>query len=269
MKELTVLEYNNKRILTTKQLAEVYETTEDNIKMNFSNNKNRFIEGKHYYKLIGEELKQFKNRVNDIYLVDKRTSSLILWTERGASRHCKILDTDKAWEQFDNLEETYFKSKQIIQTGNYILEDSNSYRNEIENVKSEIGLIDMISNSLNLNDNSKLQLITKSFENHNISTNLLPVYTPSKGILKSPTALLKQFNVDMTTVKFNNKLVELGILKECTRQSTKNKVKKFKSLVDTTWGENQVNPKNPKETQPLYYEDKFADLLKKLGIKMS
>ena len=153
---------------------------------------------------------------------------------------------------------------EIRQTGSYTLDGSNAYRNEIETVKSEIGLIDMVSNSLKLNDNSKLQLITKSFENHNINTNLLPVYTPSKGILKSPTALLKQFNVDMTTVKFNNKLVELGILKECTRQSTKNKVKKFKSLVDTTWGENQVNPKNPKETQPLYYEDKFMDLLKKI-----
>ena len=268
MKELTVLEYNNKRILTTKQLAEVYETTEDNIRINFNNNKDRFIEGKHYYRLTGEELKQFKNHVKDIYMVDKRTSSLTLWTDRGASRHCKILDTDKAWEQFDNLEETYFKSKQIIQTGNYTLEGSNSYINEIEAVKSEIGLIDIVSNSLNLNDNSKLQLITKSFENHNINTNLLPAYTPSKGILKSATELLKQFNVNMSAIEFNKKLVKHGILKECTRQSTKdkNKTKKFKNLVDTTWGENQVNHKNSKETQPLYYEDKFADLLKKLGI---
>ena len=268
MDNLTVLEYNNKRILTTKQLAEVYETNEDNIKVNFNNNKDRFIEGEHYYLLTGEELKQFKNQVNDIYLVDKRASQLYIWTERGASRHCKILDTDKAWEQFDNLEETYFRSKQIIQTGNYTLESSNSYRDEIETVKSEIGLIDMISNSLKLNDNSKLQLITKSFENHNINTNLLPVYTTSKGILKSATALLKQFNVDMSAREFNKKLIEHGILRECERQSTKdkNKVKKFKNLVDTTWGENQVNTKNQKETQPLYYEDKFMDLLKKLGI---
>ena len=263
MDNLTVLEYNNKRILITKQLAEVYETEENNINANFSNNKDRFIEGEHYYKLTGEELKQFKNQVNDINLVDKRASSLILWTEKGASRHCKILDTDKAWEQFDNLEETYFRAKH-----SYQIEDSNSYRNEIETVKSEIGLIDVVSNSLKLNDNSKLQLITKSFENHNINTNLLPAYTPSKGVLKSATELLKQFNVNMTTIKFNKKLIELGILKECERQSTKdkNKTKKFKNLVDTTWGENQTSPKNPKETQPLYYEDKFIDLLKKLGI---
>ena len=40
---------------------------------------------------------------------------MYLWTERGANRHCKILDTDKAWEQFDNLEETYFKVKESEQ----------------------------------------------------------------------------------------------------------------------------------------------------------
>ena len=34
---------------------------------------------------------------------------MYLWTLKGANRHCKILDTDKAWQQFDVLEETYFK----------------------------------------------------------------------------------------------------------------------------------------------------------------
>ncbi len=42
-----------------------------------------------------------------------RINCLYLWTERGANRHCKILDTDRAWEQFDNLEETYFRVKEI------------------------------------------------------------------------------------------------------------------------------------------------------------
>ena len=151
---------------------------------------------------------------------------------------------------------------EIRQTGKFEL-NSSSYRNEIETVKCEIGLIDMVSNSLKLNDNSKLQLITNSFENHNINTNLLPAYTPSKGVLKSATELLKEHKSELSVIKFNKKLVELGILKECTRRSTKdkNKVKKFKNLVDTTWGENQINPKNPKETQPLYYEDKFKELL--------
>lgn len=114
MNNLTVVEFKNQRVLTTQQLAEVYETSEDNIKMNFSRNKNNFKEDKHYYLLKDKELKEFKNQVTDSYLVDKHTSQLYLWTERGANRHCKILDTDKAWEQFDNLEETYFRVKSYI-----------------------------------------------------------------------------------------------------------------------------------------------------------
>ena len=75
--------------------------------------------------------------------------------------------------------------------------------------------------------------------------------------------MLKEHKSELSVIKFNKKLVELGILKECTRQSTKDKtkVKKFKNLVDTTWGENETSPRNPKETQPLYYEDKFKELL--------
>lgn len=112
MNEIMIVEYQNQRVLTTNQLAEVYGTSTDNIKKNFSNNKERFVEGKHYYCLEGKNLKEFKNRVNDIHLVGKNANTLYLWTEQGASRHCKILDTDQAWKQFDVLEETYFRVKQ-------------------------------------------------------------------------------------------------------------------------------------------------------------
>lgn len=108
----TVIEFSNERVLTTQQLAEVYETDVKNIQMNFTNNKERFIEGKHYHILTGEELKLFKNSLpNEIGQAIKFAPQLILWTEKGADRHCKILDTDKAWEQFDNLEDTYFRVK--------------------------------------------------------------------------------------------------------------------------------------------------------------
>lgn len=113
MNELKIIEHEGIRVLTTQQLAEVYGTETANIKMNFKNNKDRFVEGRDYFCLKGDELKEFKNYVNDIYLVNKRTPSLYLWTERGANRHSKILDTDRAWQQFDILEETYFKVKAL------------------------------------------------------------------------------------------------------------------------------------------------------------
>lgn len=111
MNRLIPLEFKNQRIMTTKTLAEEYGTNEQNISKNFTRNSERFIEGKHYFRLEGEELKQFKGYVlNDESL--KFVSVLYLWTEKGAARHAKILDTDEAWEVYEALEETYFRVKE-------------------------------------------------------------------------------------------------------------------------------------------------------------
>lgn len=110
---ISVVEWKGQRVITTALLAEVYETDADNVKKNFSRHKDNFVEGTHYFLLQGEDLRLFKDRVTDSPLVGKNANQLYLWTERGANRHCKILDTDKAWEQFDNLEETYFKVKEF------------------------------------------------------------------------------------------------------------------------------------------------------------
>ena len=110
MNELKPINYNEEVVITTKMLAEVYECDESNIKVNLNSNKDKFIEGKHYYKLQGEELKNL--RVSTPYLqISPKTRTLYLWTKRGASRHCKMLGTDKAWEMFDTLEESYFNPK--------------------------------------------------------------------------------------------------------------------------------------------------------------
>ena len=113
MNNLIPINFKNQIVITTELLATIYETDVKNIQMNFSNHKDNFVEGKHYYKLDGEALKDFRLQVNDIGLqISSMVRTLYLWTERGANRHCKILDTDKAWEQFDNLEETYFTAKE-------------------------------------------------------------------------------------------------------------------------------------------------------------
>lgn len=111
---LIVVEYNNQRVLTTSQLAQAYECEPKQIKQNFNNNKERFEEGKHFFKLDGDALRDFKASLgrSKISTTLKFTSQLYLWTRRGASRHCKMLGTDRAWEMFDILEDSYFdKSK--------------------------------------------------------------------------------------------------------------------------------------------------------------
>ncbi|EMF0078845.1 ORF6N domain-containing protein [Enterococcus hirae] len=109
-----IIELHNQRLLTTEQLAEFYEVTSKNIRDNFQNNREKFIEGKHFYRLAGTELKAFKNYTENIGIVGSRVNQLYLWTKRGASRHSKMLGTDKAWDMFDELEENYFSMREQI-----------------------------------------------------------------------------------------------------------------------------------------------------------
>lgn len=113
MNDLIPVDYSGERVLTTEQLAQAYECDPKQIKQNFNNNKAHFEEGKHYYKLTGDALRDFKESLggSKISTTLKFTSILYLWTRRGASRHSKMLGTDKAWEMFDALEENYFNPR--------------------------------------------------------------------------------------------------------------------------------------------------------------
>lgn len=112
MNKLSVIEYQGIRVLTTQQLAEAYETDSKIISNNFNRNKERYIEGKHYICLGGEDKRSFLNN----HQIDdglKNASKIYLWTEKGALLHAKSLNTDIAWEVYDKLVESYFRVQQI------------------------------------------------------------------------------------------------------------------------------------------------------------
>ncbi|ELS0701893.1 ORF6N domain-containing protein, partial [Escherichia coli] len=108
VENLSPVTYNQIPVITTELLAHLYGTKIKNISDNFLNNTTRFMPGKHYFKIEKNELREFKNRPETIGLVGKNARSLILWTERGAARHAKMLETDQAWEVFEKLEDCYF-----------------------------------------------------------------------------------------------------------------------------------------------------------------
>jgi len=60
----------------------------------------------------GEELRELKSTLTDFQVVSPNARSLMLWTEKGAARHAKILDTEQAWEVFEQLEDCYFNKKE-------------------------------------------------------------------------------------------------------------------------------------------------------------
>lgn len=101
MSNLIPVEHNQQRILTTQQLAEAYGTQPQIIANNFNRNRNRYEEGKHFYCLEGESLRDFRATTQiDLPL---NINKLYLWTEKGAYLHAKSLNTDEAWNAYESL----------------------------------------------------------------------------------------------------------------------------------------------------------------------
>ncbi|WP_244958371.1 MULTISPECIES: ORF6N domain-containing protein [Enterobacteriaceae] len=107
-----VITYRNQRVVTTESLASGYGTTAQNITNNFNRNKMRFVEGKHYFRIEGDEVENLRNSFSSVQISSK-ARSLYLWTERGASRHAKMLETELAWDFFEQLEDHYFNLREV------------------------------------------------------------------------------------------------------------------------------------------------------------
>lgn len=115
--QISVVNFKSIPVVTTAMLAEFYGTKEVRIRQGHDRNKSRFIEGKHFFKITGQELKDFVSSLKilaNFPKISNKARSLILWTERGAARHAKILDTDQAWDVFEQLEDCYFNRREIL-----------------------------------------------------------------------------------------------------------------------------------------------------------
>lgn len=105
---LPVIESKGLRVVTTETLAAGYGSDEANIRKNLSRNAGRFIEGIHIFTIKGQELKDLRV-TNSHAQISSKARSVIFWTEKGAARMSKIVDTDEAWSFFERLEDSYFR----------------------------------------------------------------------------------------------------------------------------------------------------------------
>lgn len=90
-------------------------------------------------------------------------------------------------------------------------------------------------------------------------------YVSSKGVKFSASTLLERFGRKGQIHEFNRRMEAKGLLEVKERRSTSrpDHIKRFKALTEAglEFGENSVSPKNEKEVQPHYYENKFGELL--------
>ncbi len=123
--------------------------------------------------------------------------------------------------------------------------------------------IDIVANSLKANDASKILMYHKLYECYGLPTEFLPNYELNGSRdLKPASQLLKEYGLEMSAIKFNEKMIGAGFLIKKCRNSSHGTVKYYNALTDggLKYGENAISPYNQKETQPLYYSDSFKEL---------
>lgn len=109
---IPAITWRGHNVLTTELLAQLYDTDVANIRMNYSRNSDRFDEGIHFFKVAGKALADLRATLSGSQ-ISAKTRSLNLWTERGAARHAKMIETDEAWGVFAALEDHYFKKNPV------------------------------------------------------------------------------------------------------------------------------------------------------------
>ncbi len=132
-------------------------------------------------------------------------------------------------------------------------------------IANQIMLANAAAEMLRMSADSKLKMLYQIGDYHNLATGFLPSYVEDQPT-KCLTKLLKENRSRLSAKIVNVVLLELGILEEQERPSTKaeNGVKVFKNLTDKglEYGKNLVNPNNQRETQPHYYVERFPELLR-------
>ncbi len=153
MDQLQIIVHSNRRVLTTAQIAENYGADEKRISENYSRNKERYTEGKHFVLLQGDELRMFKREYSNCG-VAQNVNKYYLWTEKGAWLHAKSLNTDEAWDAYELLVDEYYNIKEnvvplskdqalvtVLRTTADLVEDTQAIKNEQHEIRKELSII--------------------------------------------------------------------------------------------------------------------------------
>lgn len=148
--QVSIINFKSVPVITTEMLAGFYDTEPVRIQQNHTRNRERFIEGKHFFKIVGQELKDFVTSLKIVAnspVISNKVRSLILWTERGAARHAKMLDTDQAWDVFEQLEDCYFHRQEIL---------AKTHKSEREPLTNAVNMLVAKTKHLNYSEAYKL-----------------------------------------------------------------------------------------------------------------
>ena len=107
---LAIKEYNNRRVVTFKDVDTLHQRPNGAARKRFNDNKSRFIEGEDYFKVCASEFRTRKIA----NISSKAQEDITLITESGYLMLVKSLTDDLAWKVQRELVNTYFRAKDMF-----------------------------------------------------------------------------------------------------------------------------------------------------------
>lgn len=245
-KDLTIINFGGKLATDSREVAEMVETQ----------HKDLLEKIRTYIKyLIGGKFRPSDFFIESSYM-DKydREQPCFLLTRKG----CDMVANKTTGEKGVLFTATYVTKFEEMEEE---LHEDYSQAKQLP-VIEEMQVVKFIADDLGVNTASRIIMYEKACENVGMKTNFLPQYVDGR-ILKALKTLLEQFNIGMSSIAFNKLLLEKGFVEIKERPSATKGTKKYKFITDKglKYGENHKSPKNILETQPLWYEATFQELI--------
>jgi len=191
-----------------------------------------------------------RNREQVQYLLDREHTDCLL-TGYSAPMRMKVI---RRWRE---LEQQQGARNQVLLNGTKVV--------------GELAILECFTRLLKPAPSSQVMMLAQIATNNGLDAKFLPGYAidaapdaagGSSMPTKSATALLKENDIRCSPAAFNHALESHGILKQLQRKNSHGDMVPFWSVTEKglQYGKNLTSPQCPRETQPHWYVDRFAEL---------
>ncbi|WP_277587666.1 ORF6N domain-containing protein [Pseudomonas chlororaphis] len=105
--DLTIIEHQGERVVTLAMVDQVHQRPNGTARRNFNANRERFIEGKHLFKICASDFRTHKPDT----ISNKSHEDVILLTQRGYLLLVKSFTDELSWQVQDMLVDGYFEGQ--------------------------------------------------------------------------------------------------------------------------------------------------------------
>ena len=244
MNDLNVVYQNLVESMSSLEIAEVTGKEHKNVMRDIQNLLSQGVDKLNFERI---SYKDSMNRVRDAYQLTYK-GVLILASGYNPVLREKIinrweeLETGKAEPKFYQQQQSQTKLSDKIQAANFL------------------------ADFLNLNGASKLAIAKSIADPLGLPT---PDYVMDEKTVHAAKDLLATHKVKMSSAEFNKILVSKGIVERMTRPGKGGKTHSWVVIPEKyeEFGQNARNPHAQNQTQALWYDNKFSELLALAGIQ--